>query len=194
MGSIVAAQTSVAGVGGHDFWILKDDNGNEIGQIHGWAFKDGQIQVTAPSGRLIASKDYFQDSANAPQQIVLQGSMAELQKHWDAALKCTELINNENYEYSALSLGDAFNSNNVYSTIGACMGVDAPNVGSAWTLTPGFGEIILEAEVIDEVLEIFGIGGGSEGPPEDQLPTTESFRHNAVTLVGSQESLLSEAA
>ncbi|SEO38717.1 hypothetical protein SAMN05428959_107138 [Duganella sp. CF517] len=161
MAIIVASQSPALEFGGHDYWMLYDDFGNKVGELHGFAMNNGQITTTAVSGTLYATNQYTMPVTNAPFETVLQGTLTELMPFWNAGVECANVINSLNLSYNAFSIDSlGFNSNNVYSTIGACFGVVAPNVGSIFTPTPGFGEIILSGSAISEVQTTFGISGG----------------------------------
>jgi hypothetical protein len=116
MGKIVAAQTPVGVGGGHDLWVLFDDNGIPVQQINGFALVDGKVNTAAVSGKILATYDYRMPDFNAssPQVTVFEGPIADLMKYWDAGKSCADLITQHNFDYSLLSQ----NSNSVYTTVG----------------------------------------------------------------------------
>lgn len=191
MAYISAAQATAAGIGGHDYWILYDDFGNKIQEIHGFAMNGGTVDTTAISGSLYATTGYTMTSI--AQEVVLQGPLNELQAYWNAGIDCANLINMMSFDYNAFSIDIlGYNSNNVYSTVGACMGVVPPNVGSPFTLTPGYGEVILNQSMIDSVQTANGIAGGSDRhKPRDieDMPQFVPEDPAMVQIVGVQSDL-----
>lgn len=188
MASIVAGQTAAFVAGGHNFWILKDDNGAVVSQIHGWGYQNGKLQLNAATGDLVATTNDIVDLSGAYQQTVLQGSFTDLKNRWEAGKTCAEMITANEYSYNFLSLGSSFNSNNVYSTVGKCMGLDGPRVGNALFL-PGLDEMILEQVVIEYVRERFGLSNVDDDDlPEPSVPQTPETIQMPVAIVGLQES------
>lgn len=94
-----------------------------------------------------------------------------------------------NYDYNALAL-DGYNSNSVYNTIGVCMGVDAPNIGAWYTVTPGLDDVILSQEVTQDIQEAYNIGGGRGNlqPNEQNLPQIVAPGPVVAQLVGISSS------
>src|SRR5580700_4137897 len=125
--SIVEAQLPlVGGIGGHDLLVLKDPDGNVIGELDGLATgSDGEIKPIGylPSDTLQVygynEETYYSPSEN--QAVVSSGSETQIMAQWDAALSAQAAINAEGLSYPFMGLGS--NSNSVASTLDAAMGV-----------------------------------------------------------------------
>jgi len=181
MAKIVAGQTSAVVIGGHDLWAFYDDNGKLIQQINGFASNNGVVTTTALTGTLVATYAYKMPdfTVSSPQQVVLQGTMDQLMPYWDAAKACADSITQ-----LALSYEISYqNSNSVYSTIGACMNLTAPNVGAWYTPTPGLDNILLNNQVISAIIESHGLGAGGSHPLYPIYPQPKSTSP-AIGLIG----------
>ncbi len=106
MAKIVQAEHSIGGVFGHNYWVLLDDNGNVLDQIHGFA-KDsaGNLTTSALGGTVFVVSGVNLDySPSVPQATAAEGTTAEMYKLWNAALDCKVAINDKNVPYEGFPL------------------------------------------------------------------------------------------
>lgn len=152
---IVEAQAPVLGAGGHNYWVLLDNSGNRVGELHGFQTDaNGEPATTGVGGDLKVFTDRSMGyNASTPQAVVFDGTQAEAMALWGAATDCGDLINLKNYDYNAFDSFGGHNSNSVASTLAACMGVTEVNLGS---FTPGMGEVILSNSEIEYVRQSYG--------------------------------------
>jgi hypothetical protein len=137
----------VGGVAGHDFWVLRDENGRPLAELHGLA-TDRQTGRPVPIGDdpdrySLRVWHYPHDPAYAaslgvpvngatyirddqPSRTVLTGSSTEVLARWNTAVRTMGELNGLDLNYPGLltnSLGDPVNSNSTYRTLGEIMGV-----------------------------------------------------------------------
>jgi hypothetical protein len=150
---------NIAGFGGHYFFVMYNDTGLRVGELHGLATN----RVTGLPVAVGTNADQLRGwiyplqngtysglyQAGQSSQTVFQGTAAEATARWNAGSVAALQITNNNVTYdlmggpgAGLSMG---NSNSVANTLGAVMGVETPNL-SWWTFNPGDGKNLLPKE------------------------------------------------
>ena len=173
----------------HYFWVLKDETGKVIGEMHGhpadWktgkrlGFSVGGDRLTfVPSNKA----EYYERSANLPYIIAFHGPAEDARARWEEGLRRGRVLNRAKVEYNPLEQ----NSNSVAQWIGRGMGFratpiidprpDDPNVGPT---VPALSVDLLDKGVVytpmspyeDRLEEVggYGLKPGDE-PPEPKWP------------------------
>lgn len=168
--SIEARSLGVAGVASHNFWVLRDERGRAVAELHGLA-TDRETGQPVPIGTdadryslrqwhyphdeayarsLGASVDrwsYIQDGQS--HQAVLIADQAEVLARWNAAVSAGQALNNLDIDYPPYGFkvfGGTVNSNTSYRTTGEIMGVAVrPFPG---VLEPGLNNRMVSPESI----------------------------------------------
>ncbi len=171
--TIEARSLNIAeGVAGHDFWVLRDERGTAIAELHGLA-TDRQTGQAIPVGTdedrhslrvwhyahdagyaksIGASVDrttYIQDGQ--PARTVLSASRDEVLARWNAAVAAAPALNAldldyPNYGFNIFS--DTVNSNSTYRTLGEIMGVQVRDFGGR--MEPGIDNRMVSPERIEQ--------------------------------------------
>ena len=171
--TIEARSLGVVGVASHDFWVLRDENGKALDELHGLA-TDRKTNIPQPIGtdeekhslriwnfphepgyaNSIGAKATgltYIDS-NQTHMTVLDAPKEEVLERWKAAVSAKEPLNGldlnyPNYGFKVFS--DTVNSNSAYRTLGEVMGVavkDFPGV-----LEPGIDNRMTTKEQIEKL-------------------------------------------
>ncbi len=159
----------VGGVASHNFWVLRDDKGNAVAELHGLA-TDRQTGQTVPIGtdadrhslrvkHFIYDPDdardfglrqtnatYIQDGQRS--ETVVSASREEILERWKiGARDAANLINAQDLDYPPGGVrldGSTRNSNSVYRTLGTVM-VGGSNVPVfEGPLQPGVNNYVLD--------------------------------------------------
>ncbi len=156
---IVEAQAPVLGAGGHNYWVLLDNSGNKVGELHGFQIdSNGNPSTSGVGGTLKVFDNYTMGySPSTTQAVVFDGTQSEAMALWGAASDCGDLITLKKYDYNAFDSFGGHNSNSAASTLAACMGVTEANLGS---FTPGKGDVILSNSEIENVRQDYGFSSG----------------------------------
>lgn len=153
--TIEARSLGVVGVASHDFWVLRDENGGAIDELHGLA-TDRETNIPQPVGTDEAKHSlriwhFPHDPAYANRigahateltyidsgqmhMTILDAHKDEILARWGAALVARESLNALDLSYPNLGFNlfsDTVNSNSAYRTLGEIMGVavkDFPGV------------------------------------------------------------------
>ncbi len=167
--SIEARSLSVVGVASHNFWVLRDDQGKPVAELHGLA-TDRDTGRTVPIGtdadqhslrvkHFIHDEQYARNfgarSTNATyiedgqrSETVVSASREEILERWKVGAKtAAKLINAQDLDYPPGGFkldGSTRNSNSVYNTVGAMM-VGGSNVPVfQGPLQPGVNNHVLD--------------------------------------------------
>lgn len=153
--AIEARSLDIAGVASHDFWVLRDERGTALAELHGLATdrRTGEAvpigtdesrhslriwhyahnaEVAARSGDDVARTSYIRD--DQLHRTVLIGPKDELMMRWDAAVAARAPLNALDLDYPNYGFrmdGSTVNSNSAYRTLGEIMGLpvrDFPGV------------------------------------------------------------------
>ncbi|GEM_PF-499214 len=161
----------VGGTASHDFWVMRDQNGTAVAELHGLA-TDRETNRYVPIGNneerhSLRVWHFVRDPAYAEElgvgtsrsgllqdgqanRTVLTAGREEVMARWNAAVAAKEPLNalDLNYpNYGFRLLGDTVNSNSTYRTLGEVMGVpvrDFPRV-----LEPGVDNRMTSPEQIE---------------------------------------------
>ncbi len=186
--SIEARSLAVAGVASHNFWVLRDQDGRALAELHGLATnrETGQpVPIgTDPSKFSLRIWHYPHDPAYAASlgvpadaasyiqdgqfnTTVLKGRPEEVLARWNAAVLAKEPLNalDINYPMMGVNLGGGtVNSNSAYRTLGEIMGVAIVRVPQK--IEPGVGNRMVTPESIERLR--------THGYPTLDLPSKSS--------------------
>ncbi|UKE46300.1 hypothetical protein [Xanthomonas cerealis] len=168
--SIEARLLCVAGIAGHAYWVLRDERGNALAELHGLA-TDRHTGTPIPIGtdarrHALRAWHYPHDAdyANAigaqpdrtsylrdgqPARTAASGDKHEILARWHAALRAVPELNAQDLDYPNYGFklfGATINSNSAFRTFGELMGVPVP--GLSRRLQPGIGNCMLPRERI----------------------------------------------
>lgn len=171
--SIEARSLSVAGVGSHDFWVLRDPQGKALAELHGLA-TDRETQRAVPIGTdekkhslrvwhfahdkefaaehgiRPTAESYIQDGQQ--HRTALTGSKEEILGRWNAAVAAQSQLNQLDLDYPNYGFkvfGETVNSNSTYRTLGEIMGVPVRDFGGV--LEPGIDNRMTTPEQIEKL-------------------------------------------
>lgn len=171
--SIEARSLDLAGVASHDFWVLRDENGRALAELHGlatdresgryvpigtdekkhslraWHFPH-DAEYANSLGVRQRSDTYIQEGqANI---MVLTADKNEVMARWNAAVAAKEPLNalDLNYpNYGFKVFQDTVNSNSTYRTFGEIMGV--PVRDFPWRVEPGIDNRMVDEKEIQRL-------------------------------------------
>lgn len=171
--SIEARSLSVVGAAGHDFWVLRDENGQALAELHGLA-TDRQTGRPVPIGtdparyslqvwELAHDQEYAKAhgvdktgatyiSNDQPSRAVLTADSAEVMARWNAAVAAKQPLNALDLDYPSYGVNvfkDTVNSNSTYRTLGEIMGV--PVLDFPRRMEPGIDSRMVSPEVIEKL-------------------------------------------
>ncbi|MGZ5013495.1 MAG: hypothetical protein ACXV8P_07285 [Methylobacter sp.] len=148
--SIEARAYDIIGLAAHDFWVLRDEKGNVLGQLHGLATNTkNKIKPIGIIGHKLkfyhfgsraillglnpaCNLNYIK--AGQKSKLVFSGSPDEVLDRWDNAVKALPYLNRLNVSYTPFGiLGLAhINSNTAYTLLGKLMGIPVHNFSGCW--------------------------------------------------------------
>jgi hypothetical protein len=171
--SIEARSLEIFGVASHDFWVLRDERGKAVAELHGlatdrrtgeaipigtdesrhslraWHFAHDE-GIAARTGNPVSRMSYVQEGQRY--RTVLSGPESEVMARWSAAVKATAPLNALDLDYPNLGFrmdGSTVNSNSAYRTLGEVMGLpvrDFPGV-----VEPGLENRMMSPAQIEEM-------------------------------------------
>nr|WP_279362897.1 hypothetical protein [Xanthomonas sacchari] len=171
--AIEARSLGVIGIAGHAFWVLRDEHGKAVAELHGLA-TDRQTGQAIPIGtdatrhslrawhyphdpayaRSISEKvdstTYIRD--DQPSRTVATGDKHEILERWNTAMHAVPELNAQDRDYPNYGFkvfGKTVNSNSAYRTFGELM--DVPVWGFPGRLEPGIGNRMLSPERTEEL-------------------------------------------
>lgn len=168
MAKIVQAGMPVAGFGVHNYWVLLDNAGTKVGEIHGVATKDGVAQSwVIYNGKLEVRTDVTFNTFDTDQKkTVAMGTMEEMANIFEAGKMAAGYMNAQNLSYAAIPIASSsYNSNSAFSTVGKAMNINPNEIIPFSGVEPGKGRISLSDTVINFIQNFFGIGNVETGPP-----------------------------
>ena len=153
--TIEARSLKQAGIGSHNFWVLRDERGGGVAELHGMATdrKTRGIGFTGTNSEkdslkvrhfvhnhthqdtpaLIVPIDYVGRTFvrhEQASQIVFSGSREEVLARWSKAVNAIPELNKQNLDYPPYGVSlmeKTVNSNSAYRTLGELMGVRIHN-------------------------------------------------------------------
>jgi len=148
--SIEARAYDIVGLAAHNFWVLRDEKGNVLGQLHGLATTaDNRIKPIGTIGdklkfyhfgsraillglKLGGNLNFIK--AGQKSKPVFSGSPDEVLRRWDHAVKALPYLNSLNIPYTPFGVvGLAhINSNTAYTLLGKLMGIAEHNFSGCW--------------------------------------------------------------
>lgn len=171
--TIEARSLSVAGIAGHDFWVLRDERGNAVAEMHGLATnrETGRpVPIgTDPDKFSLRAWHYPHDQAYAdalgvprndasyiregqPARTVLSADREEVMARWNSAVGAMRELNALDLDYPRLGVslfGRTVNSNSAYRTFGEIMGVQVDDFPGR--IEPGIRNRMLPPERIEQL-------------------------------------------
>jgi hypothetical protein len=148
--AIEARAYDIVGLAAHDFWVLRDEKGNVLGQLHGLA-TDTKNKIK-PIGTIGDKLKFYHFGSRAillglnpacnlnfikagqKSKLVFSGSPDEVLSRWDHAVKALPYLNSLNVPYTPLGIvGVAHvNSNTAYTLLGKLMDIPLHNFSGCW--------------------------------------------------------------
>lgn len=169
--SIEARSLSIPPALSHDFWVLRDQNGNNVAELHGLA-TDRRTGEAVTIGydeerhslrvkHLVHDQNYANELGvrrntgtyekdGQASQTVLTAGREEVMARWNAAVAAKEPLNALDLNYPSGGFrvfGDTVNSNSTYRTLGEVMGVPVHNF--PWVNEPGIDNRMTSPEQIE---------------------------------------------
>lgn len=170
--TIEARAYSILGIAAHDFWVLRDDKGRALGQLHGLATSPGHvIKAIGTFGDklrfyhfgsralmlgLNPARNFNYIKTGQQAKPVFCGHPEDVLARWDRAAKALPYLNNLDVKYTPFGIfGIApVNSNAAYHLLGRLMGIPVHYFPRYWQ--PGWrnAKKILTAEQIRALIGI----------------------------------------
>jgi hypothetical protein len=139
--SIEARAYDIMGVVAHDFWVLRDEKGYVLGQLHGLA--TDIANTIKPIGTIGDKLKFYHFGARAvllglnparnlnyiktgqQSKSIFSGSPEDVLARWDNAVKALPYLNGLDVPYTPLGILDfaPVNSNTAYTLLGKLMGI-----------------------------------------------------------------------
>ena len=154
MYSLRARSFNIAGIWSHNFWVLCDSTGAVLAELHGLA-TDRITGKPVPIGyarrhslRAWCFEAGCGISLCKPTQrstLALKADEPEVRRRWMAAVDAIERLNALDLDYPIGGVrlrGKTFNSNSLFTTFAALMGVPLPRF--AGVLQPGLGNCVMQ--------------------------------------------------
>jgi hypothetical protein len=163
----------VGGTAGHDFWVLRDENGKALAELHGLA-TDRKTNEFVPVGtdeekhslrvwHFAHDPGYAKAQGEKPtsdsfisdgqaHRTVLTADSKEVLARWNSAVNSVDKLNalDLNYpNYGFKVFGETVNSNSTYNTLGQIMGVPAKDFPGR--LEPGIDNLMVSPEEIKKL-------------------------------------------
>lgn len=166
--TIEARSLRAAGIAGHDFWVLRDEQGKALAELHGLATdrvtKKAITIGTNEEKHSLRAWHYPHDPAYAgslgvrpdsttyinpdqPSRTVATGSKEEMLDRWNTAVRAVPELNELDLNYPAYgfkTFGETVNSNSTYRTFGELM--DVPVNDFPGRIEPGIDNRMLSEE------------------------------------------------
>ena len=171
--SIEARSLGVVGMASHNFWVLRDENGRALAELHGLA-TDRETGLPVPIGTdadryslrqwhfphdeayaqgigaAVDRRSYIQEGQS--HQTVLIADQAEVLARWNSAVGAVQPLNNLDLDYPPYGFrvfGATVNSNSSFRTTGEIMGVAVPEFSGV--LEPGLNNQMVTRESIERL-------------------------------------------
>ncbi|WP_226980571.1 hypothetical protein [Xanthomonas sp. LMG 12459] len=198
--AIEARSLGVIGIAGHAFWVLRDEHGKAVAELHGLA-TDRQTGQAIPIGthatrhslrawhhphdpayarsigEKVDSTSYIRDGQ--PARTVATGDKHEILERWNTAVRAVQELNAQDRDYPNYGFkvfGETINSNSAYRTFGELM--DVPVQRFPRRLEPGIGNRMLSPERTEELRY-----HAAEGQERQHLPDPTRADHPDDTMV-----------
>jgi len=208
---IEARSRSILGAASHDFWVLRDSNGNKIAELDGLAYDRDKGEVVPVGTTSNDSLRFYQkvfdsnyinligDSTTGVRyqyedgqssQIVFSGTQEQALARWNAAGNAIPFLNSLDLDYPPFGFDitvPTVNSNSAYRTFGELMGLEPFDF--PWTLEPGFDYRVITPETIETLKYKPGqneFSGNSQSKLSYLLcvDNTALVQHNEGNLIG----------
>jgi hypothetical protein len=148
--SIEARAYDIVSLAAHDFWVLRDEKGNVLGQLHGLATNtENKIK---PIGIIGDKLKFYHFGSRAillglnpdcdlnfikaaqKSKLVFSGSPDEVLGRWDNAVKALPYLNSLDVPYTLFAILGLVpvNSNTAYTLLGKLMGIPAHHFSGCW--------------------------------------------------------------
>lgn len=148
--SIEARAYDIVGLAAHDFWVLRDEKGNVLGQLHGLATNTkNKIKPIGTMGDklkfyhfgsraillgLNPNCDLNYIKAGQKSKLIFSGSTDDVLDRWDNAVKALPHLNALEVPYTPFAILGLvhINSNTAYTLLGKLMGMPVHNFSGCW--------------------------------------------------------------
>jgi hypothetical protein len=152
---IEARAYDIMGLAAHDFWVLRDENGNVLGQLHGLATNpENKIKPIGTFGDKLKfyhfglrallfglnpayDLNFIRDGQESRR--MFSGNPDEVLGRWDNAVKALPFLNSLEVPYTPFAILGLIhiNSNTAYTLLGKLMGIPVHTFSGYWQ--PGWG-------------------------------------------------------
>lgn len=168
--SIEARSLDLPGPYSHNFWVLRDQDGKVLSELHGLA-TDRETGKTVPIGtdeqlhslrvkHIVTDADYAETlgvkqsrggyyAEGQDSQTVLTADKKEVMSRWNAAVAAVAPLNALDRDYPSYGFkvfADTVNSNSTYRTLGEVMGVPVHNFSGV--MEPGIDNRMVDEKTI----------------------------------------------
>lgn len=148
--SIEARAYDIVGLAAHDFWVLRDEKGNVLGQLHGLATNTkNKIKPIGTMGDklkfyhfgsraillgLNPNCDLNYIKAGQISKLIFSGKPEDVLDRWDNAVKALPYLNALEVPYTPFAILGLvhINSNTAYTLLGKLMGIPVHNFSGYW--------------------------------------------------------------
>ena len=152
--SIEARAYNIIGLAAHDFWVLRDEDANVVGQLHGLATnRNNEIKPMGKIGYKLKfyhfgshaillglDPNFSLNYVKADQKFkrVFTGTPDEVLDRWDHAVKVLQYLNSLEIPYTPFAIFGlaSINSNTAYTLLGKLMNLPSYKFSDYWQ--PGF--------------------------------------------------------
>jgi hypothetical protein len=142
----------LGGLAGHNYIILRDNNGLIQKEFHGLPTDPVTKKyrtISLARGDILRAYEFSYPvfttrTAVTSSETVIFGNEKAIKKIWEEGKNCIPYINEENVTYPQLGvsfINETINSNSVADTLLSCMKLPTPHVG---LLTPGNNNVLLK--------------------------------------------------
>jgi hypothetical protein len=167
--TIEARAYNILGIAAHDFWVLRDEKGHVLGQLHGLATSPGNvIKALGTVGDklkfyhfgsrallfgLNPARNFNYIKTGQQARPAFSGSPEDVLARWDHAVKALPYLNNLDVPYTPFGIASfaPVNSNTAYHLLGTLMGIPVHYFSRYWQ--PGWknSEQILTSAQIESL-------------------------------------------
>lgn len=211
--AIEARSLKVAGIAGHDYWVLRGPDGSAMAELHGLATDRGTGRAipigTDAEKHSLRIWHYVHDqglatehgvrttretyvAAGQPARTVVSGERDEVLARWNAAVAAKAPLDALDLDYPPYGFkvfGETVNSNSAYRTLGEIMAVPVRDFPGR--IEPGIGNRMTTPEAIQQ-LRTHPYPVPSEAGPlssalgHDRLPSETAPDTSARLVEGAQ--------
>lgn len=172
--SIEARSFNIVGAWSHNYWVLRDPDGNIIAELHGlatdretgapvpigtsdrhslraWSYVvDGQASIIGIPPTSYIDSGLYQEGQKS--SVVYSGDAADVFGRWATAVSAIDIINRQDLDYPVGGINlfsRTVNSNSMFTTFGELMALPATKFSGV--IEPGINNLTLPQNVIEAI-------------------------------------------